>query len=52
MSAVPSDRKEALAALALLVESGVDEAIQEIEDEALADDIRDRLSGWLSRHRA
>ena len=26
------------------------EAIDEIEDEAIADDIRDRLEGWLARH--
>jgi Fe-S cluster assembly protein SufD len=26
------------------------EAIAEIEDEAIADDIRDRLEGWLHRH--
>ncbi len=36
----------------MLVLAFIDEAIQEIEDEALADDIRDLLAGWLSRHRA
>ena len=28
----------------------LEEAIAEIEDEAIADDIRDRLEGWLRRH--
>jgi hypothetical protein len=30
----------------------VDEAIAEIEDAGLADDIRDRLAAWLARRRA
>lgn len=34
----------------LLVLSFVAEAIDEIEDEALADEIRDGLEAWLSRH--
>ena len=36
----------------MLVLAFLDEAIQEIEDQALADEIRDRLGGWLSRHRS
>ena len=35
----------------LLVLAFVDEAIAEIEDAALADDMRDRLAGWLARRR-
>lgn len=38
------------AAQSLLVLAFLAEAIQEIEDEALAEDIRLRLEGWLSRH--
>ena len=34
----------------MLVLAFMDEAIQEIEDEGLADEIRDRLSAWLARH--
>ena len=33
----------------LLVLAFLDEAIVEIEDPLLADDIRDRLAGWLAR---
>ncbi len=36
----------------LLVLAFVAEAIDEIESEALADDILSRLEGWLTRHRA
>ncbi|MDJ0637499.1 MAG: Fe-S cluster assembly protein SufD [Paracoccaceae bacterium] len=36
----------------LLVLAFLAEAIEEIEDDDIADDIRDRLEGWLSRHRA
>ncbi|MHA3978660.1 Fe-S cluster assembly protein SufD [Halovulum sp. GXIMD14794] len=35
----------------MMVLAFLDEAIQEIEDETLADDMRERLSGWLSRRR-
>ncbi len=35
----------------MLVLAFMDESIQEIEDEALADDIRGRLAGWMERHR-
>jgi Fe-S cluster assembly protein SufD len=35
----------------LLVLAFLDEAIAEIEDEALADDIRSRLAGWIARRR-
>lgn len=35
----------------LLVLAFIDEAIQEIEDQGLADDIRGRLQHWLARHR-
>jgi Fe-S cluster assembly protein SufD len=35
----------------LLVLAFLDEAIVEIEDEALADDIRARLAGWMARRR-
>ena len=38
------------AAQSLLVLAFLAEAIDEIEDEAIADDIRDRLEGWLQRH--
>jgi Fe-S cluster assembly protein SufD len=40
------------AAQALLVLAFLAEAIAEIEDEAIADDIRVRLEGWLARHTA
>ena len=30
--------------------AGLAEAISEIEDEAIAEDIRARLEGWLARH--
>jgi Fe-S cluster assembly protein SufD len=36
----------------LLVLAFLDEAISEIEDEALGADIRERLAGWLARRRA
>jgi Fe-S cluster assembly protein SufD len=35
----------------LLVLAFVDEAIAEIDDPALAEDIRDRLAAWLARRR-
>lgn len=38
------------AAQSLLVLAFLAEAISEIEDEAIADDIRNRLEGWLQRH--
>ena len=38
------------AAQSLLVLAFLAEAIAEIEDEAIAEDIRSRLEGWLSRH--
>jgi Fe-S cluster assembly protein SufD len=38
------------AAQSLLVLAFLAEAIAEIDDEAIADDIRDRLQGWLHRH--
>lgn len=38
------------AAQSLLVLAFLAEAIAEIEDEAIAEDIRARLEGWLSRH--
>lgn len=38
------------AAQALMVLAFLAEAIDEIEDEAIADDIRERLRGWLARH--
>jgi Fe-S cluster assembly protein SufD len=38
------------AAQALLVLAFLAEAIQEVEDEAIAEDIRGRLEGWLARH--
>jgi Fe-S cluster assembly protein SufD len=37
-------------AQALLVQAFLAEAIDEVEDEAIADDIRGRLEGWLARH--
>ncbi len=37
-------------AQSLLVLAFLAEAIAEIDDEAIADDIRQRLEGWLSRH--
>ncbi len=37
-------------AQSLLVLAFLSEAIQEIEDEAIAEDIRGRLEGWLHRH--
>ncbi len=40
------------AAQSLLVLAFLAEAIAEIEDEAIADDIRARLEGWLDRHAA
>ncbi len=40
------------AAQALLVLAFLAEAIAEIDDEAIADDIRTRLEGWLDRHTA
>ena len=36
---------------ALLVLAFIAEAIEEIEDETLAEDIRTRLAGWLERHK-
>ncbi|TQS72988.1 Fe-S cluster assembly protein SufD [Rhodobacteraceae bacterium] len=39
-------------ATALLVLSFMADAIEEIDDEALRDDILSRLEGWLSRHRS
>ncbi len=35
----------------LLTLSFLAEALEEIEDEGLAEDLRDRLEGWLKRHR-
>jgi len=43
---VPRSEAEALLVLAFM-----DEAIAEIEDEALADDIRDRLAAWIARRK-
>ena len=43
---VPHDEARNLLTLSFLAE-----ALEEIEDEALADDLRDRLEGWLARHR-
>lgn len=40
------------AAQALLVLAFLAETIQEIADEAIAEDIRSRLEGWLARHAA
>ncbi|MCF6306141.1 MAG: SufD family Fe-S cluster assembly protein, partial [Rhodobacteraceae bacterium] len=34
----------------LLVLAFLDEAIQEVDNEALADEIRGRLAGWTERH--
>ncbi len=34
----------------MMIIAFLDEAIQEIEDEALAEDIRSRLQGWTERH--
>ena len=42
---VPLRQAQSLLVLAFLAE-----AIAEIDDEAIADDIRDRLQGWLARH--
>ena len=42
---VPVNQAQALLVLAFLAES-----IAEIEDEAIAEDIRSRLEGWLARH--
>ncbi|MCF8511248.1 MAG: Fe-S cluster assembly protein SufD [Rhodobacteraceae bacterium] len=42
---VPLKQAQSLLVLAFLAE-----AISEIEDEAIADDIRNRLEGWLHRH--
>jgi Fe-S cluster assembly protein SufD len=39
-------------AQALLVLAFLAEAIEEVEDEAIAEDIRGRLEGWLARHAA
>ena len=44
---VPSSEAQDLLTLAFLAE-----AIEEIEDEAIADDILSRLEGWLQRHRS
>jgi len=44
---VPSAEAQDLLTLAFLAE-----AIEEIEDEAIADDILSRLEGWLQRHRS
>jgi Fe-S cluster assembly protein SufD len=43
---VPHDEARNLLTLSFLAE-----ALEEIEDEALAEDLRDRLEGWLARHR-
>ncbi len=42
---VPEQEAQNLLTLAFLAE-----ALEEIENDALADDLRDRLEGWLSRH--
>ena len=42
---VPLRQAQSLLVLAFLAE-----AISEIEDEAIAEDIRARLEGWLGRH--
>jgi Fe-S cluster assembly protein SufD len=34
----------------MMIIAFLDEAIQEIENEALAEDIRSRLLGWTERH--
>ena len=44
---VPESEAQDLLVLAFLAE-----AIEEIEDETIADDIRSRLEGWLFRHRS
>lgn len=44
---VPLKEAQALLVLAFLAE-----AISEIEDETIAEEIRSRLEGWLSRHKA
>jgi len=43
---IPEDAAQALLVLAFLAE-----ALDEIEDAALAEDMRTRLEGWLNRHR-
>ena len=43
---VPVDEAKDLLVLAFLAE-----AMEEIEDEAIADDLTERLRGWLLRHR-
>ncbi|PXW70228.1 Fe-S cluster assembly protein SufD [Loktanella sp. PT4BL] len=43
---VPHDEARNLLTLSFLAE-----ALEEIEDETLAEDLRDRLEGWLARHR-
>ncbi|WP_166415661.1 Fe-S cluster assembly protein SufD [Cochlodiniinecator piscidefendens] len=43
---VPANEAQGLLVLAFLAE-----AIEEIDDSEIADDIRDRLEGWLKRHR-
>ncbi|SOH93704.1 Fe-S cluster assembly protein SufD [Monaibacterium marinum] len=40
------------AAQNMLVIAFMDEAVQEIADEAIADDVRGRIAGWLDRHSA
>jgi Fe-S cluster assembly protein SufD len=40
------------AAQALLVLAFLAEAIDEVEDARIAEDIRGRLEGWLARHAA
>jgi Fe-S cluster assembly protein SufD len=37
-------------AQSLMVLAFLAESIAEIEDEAIAEDIRSRLEGWLARH--
>ena len=44
---VPESEAQDLLVLAFLAE-----AIEEIEDETIAEDLRDRLEGWLLRHRS
>ena len=39
-------------ATTLLTLSFLAEALQEIDDESLGDDLRDRLAGWLDRHQS
>ncbi len=43
---VPKDQAQDMLVLAFM-----DESIQEIEDTALADEIRERLGGWVERHK-